>query len=122
LAVGNTLMSGPISARIVWAARFWMPGIVHSSSPLPRKGPAAPRSRELYETFARMIGLHDDRPDGLIVHKATELEDGTVRMVAVRESAEHLAEFRRTRVVPAFEGSGHEVPVPEVFEDFDVVR
>jgi hypothetical protein len=81
-----------------------------------------PPSREFYEKFAAMIGMHDDRPDGLIVHTAADLPDGSVQMVAVWESAEHLMNFRETRIMPAFEGSGRDAPVPEIFEAFDLVR
>jgi hypothetical protein len=42
-----------------------------------------------------------ERPDGLIIHGASETADGTVRTVDVWESQQHVDEFERTRLAPA---------------------
>ena len=65
-----------------------------------------PPSREFYEKFAAMIGLHDDRPDGLIVHTATELEDGTVQWSRCGNQPSTSRRSAARVSCPAFEGSG----------------
>jgi hypothetical protein len=81
-------------------------------------------SRELYETVAAQAHIDAERPAGLIVHTATEMPDGRVRIVDVWESQERVDEFERTRLAPAFAAVGAEggPPQREVTEPFHVIR
>jgi hypothetical protein len=56
-------------------------------------------SRGLYEQVAAEAHIDTQRPDGLIIHTASETPDGTVRIVDVWESQQHVDEFERTRLV-----------------------
>jgi hypothetical protein len=63
-------------------------------------------SRDLSEQVAAEAHTDAERPDGLIIHTASETADATVRIVDVWESQQHVDEFERTRLVPAFEAIG----------------
>src|SRR6266576_817484 len=58
-AVGNTLMSTPISAISSSAVRFWTPGIVHRSSACLTKdvmsSPSDPTCRDLLSSSAERV-------------------------------------------------------------------
>lgn len=73
-----------------------MPFVMVSSSP----------SRELYDRVDRELKLSESRPEGLIVHAASETENGTVEIVDVWESAEAMRKFEEQRLFPAFQAAG----------------
>ena len=52
-------------------------------------------SRDLYEQVAAEAHIDADRPQGLIIHTASETADGRVRIVDVWESEQHVEEFER---------------------------
>jgi heme-degrading monooxygenase HmoA len=81
-------------------------------------------SRELYERVAAEAHVQAERPQGLIVHTASETADGTVRIVDVWESEADMEEFERTRLVPAFQAIGAPggPPQREISEPFSVIR
>jgi hypothetical protein len=54
-------------------------------------------SRELHGRVAADAHTDRDRPSGLVVHTASEMPDGSVRIVDVWESQEHVDEFERAR-------------------------
>ncbi|MBA2597991.1 MAG: hypothetical protein H0V00_15305 [Chloroflexia bacterium] len=66
---------------------------------------AKPPSREFYEQVQSVLDLKGNPPPGLLVHTASESEDG-VQVVGVWESREAAEEFERTRLFPAMESSG----------------
>ena len=82
-------------------------------------------SREVYEAVSRAIDMQAERPDGLVLHSASEEPGGTVRTVTVWESEEHARAFERDRLFSAMDGSGmHDRnggPQPVVYEPFDYV-
>jgi hypothetical protein len=59
-------------------------------------------SREVYDAVERVLRLSDDRPDGMIVHAATEQADGTVLLVDVWESERSMDAFEQDRLLPTF--------------------
>ena len=63
-------------------------------------------SRELYEKISSMMDVQDNPPAGLLVHTASETEQGGVRVVDVWESAQAADDFQRTRLIPAMEAAG----------------
>ncbi len=78
-------------------------------------------SRSVYDAVQAVVGVAADRPVGLILYGAAEVEDGSVLIVDVWESSEAIAAFERDRLLPAFERmpGGPEVamankPVPHV--------
>ncbi len=84
-------------------------------------------SRELYEKVSSTVNVHGNPPAGLLVHTASETEQGGVRVVGVWESAEAAADFERTRLIPALEAAGagdrsasEGGPPPQRLEPFDV--
>jgi quinol monooxygenase YgiN len=81
-------------------------------------------SRELYEKVAAEAHIAAERPPGLVIHTASEMPDGSVRIVDVWESQEHVDEFERTQLMPAFAAVGAPVGPPEreVTEPFHVIR
>jgi len=81
-------------------------------------------SRDLYEQVAAEAHIDAERPDGLIIHTASETADGTVRIVDVWESAQHVEEFERTRLMAAFEAIGAPggPPQREITEPFNIIR
>ena len=81
-------------------------------------------SRELYERVAAEAHVESDPPQGCIVHTASELADGTVRIVDVWESQAHVDEFERTRLAAAFAAVGvpSGPPQPEITEAFHILR
>lgn len=70
-------------------------------------------SREHYERVVSALDIENNRPQGLILHAASETGDG-VQVLNVWESREAADDFERTRLLPAFESSGvmNEVPNP----------
>lgn len=80
-------------------------------------------SREFYEKVNEVAGVAADPPAGLIVHTATEAEDG-VHVVDVWESQAHIDEFVNTRLGPAFASVGGPDGPPslELTEPFQVIR
>jgi hypothetical protein len=81
-------------------------------------------SRDLYEKVAAEAHIDEQRPDGLIVHTASELADGSVRIVDVWESARHVEEFESDRLMPAFQAVGAPVGPPQrqITEPFSIIR
>jgi heme-degrading monooxygenase HmoA len=81
-------------------------------------------SREPYEQIAAAAHVSTDPPPGIIVHTATEMPDGTVKIVDVWESRQAVEAFERDRLIPAFEAGGGQGPPPDrdLLEPFDVVR
>ncbi len=73
-----------------------MPAVMVSASP----------SRELYDRVDSELKLSESRPDGLIVHAASETSDGTVEIVDVWESVEAMRRFQEDRLFPAFQAAG----------------
>ncbi len=81
-------------------------------------------SREAYEKVTAAVDVSSDPPAGLLVHTASETEDG-VQVVDVWESRQAAEEFERTRLFPAMESSGampagQTRPIPQMLEPFDV--
>ncbi len=81
-------------------------------------------SRELYEQVAAETHVDAERPAGLVVHTASELADGSVRIIDVWESQEDVDAFERDRLGPAFAAVGAPTGPPqrEVIEPFHVIR
>jgi hypothetical protein len=84
-------------------------------------------SRAIYDAIQELVGIAANRPAGLIVHGAAEVEDGTVLIIDVWGSSETMAAFERDRLLPAFQQmpGGPEVamankPVPHLA--FELVR
>ena len=67
---------------------------------------ARAESRAAYDAVARELDMAADRPEGLILHAASENSDGTVQIVDVYESQEQLQAFGRERLFPVFEALG----------------
>jgi hypothetical protein len=63
-------------------------------------------SRALYEKVAERLNLGTDRPGGLVLHAASEMEDGRVEIVDVYESAEAVEAFTNEKLFPVFEAAG----------------
>lgn len=83
-------------------------------------------NRELYDRVQQQVDIAALQADGLLLHSASELPDGQVRIVDLWADAEAL-EKGRTRMMATFEGLGvgpmvHAGPQPEVSETFDLVR
>ena len=79
-------------------------------------------SREAYEQVSAAAGVASDPPPGLLVHTASETEDG-VQVVSVWESRHAAEEFERTRLVPAMASSEvmpdpAQRPEPQMLEPF----
>ncbi len=80
-------------------------------------------SREAYEQVSAALGdVANDPPPGLLVHTASETEDG-VQLVDVWESRQAAEEFERTRLLPAMGASGvmseqGQRPEPQRLEPF----
>ena len=82
--------------------------------------------RKSYEAVDPHLNLAGDLPNGLIVHTASEMPDGTVRIVNVWQSRADLEAFRRTRLFPAFDTAGIRAetetgPRPTYLETFHYV-
>jgi hypothetical protein len=83
-------------------------------------------SRAVYESVAGSLDLESNRPPGLILHAASETENGEVELVDVWESAAHMEAFEQQRLFPAFEAAGilktvRDQPRPVAREPFDYV-
>jgi hypothetical protein len=81
--------------------------------------------RAIYDAVASRLDLISDRPDGLILHAASETASG-VRIVDVWESIEKADAFERGRLFPTFEAAGVIDKLgpdarPVVHEPFDYV-
>ena len=81
-------------------------------------------SRELYERVAAETHVDAKRPAGLVVHTASDLVDGSVRIIGIRESQEDVDAFERDRLGPAFVAVGAPTGPPqrEVVEPSHVIR
>lgn len=84
-------------------------------------------SRDDYERVARIVNLAGARPDGLVLHAATDLPGGEVQIIDVYETAEQLAAVGEQRIFPAFAQAGVldqmvAGPRPVVHEAFTIVR
>lgn len=82
-------------------------------------------SRADYEAVNNHLDV-SERPDGLILHAASETDDGQVQIVDVYESAQQLEAFARDRLFPAFEAAGvmqtvMSQPRPQAYEAFHVL-
>lgn len=83
-------------------------------------------SRAEYESVAEKLAMATDRPDGLVLHAASETDDGEVQIVDVWESAAHAEQFERERLFPAFASTGmmeraEALGRPAAYEPFDYI-
>lgn len=76
-------------------------------------------SREAYEAVGDVVGRA--APPGCIVRTASAV-DGKVRVVEVWESQQHIDEFFRSKLGPAFQKLGVEMDPPELTETFGIER
>ena len=69
-----------------------------------------------YDAITKLMGVQENPPDGLIVHTAGFLPDGTFRIFDVWESREHFERFQRDRLMPVVRevvaASGADAPPP----------
>jgi len=84
-------------------------------------------SRSMYEQVSGMVGIDENRPEGLILQSAAELPSGEVQIVSVWESADAAQTFLTSRLFPAFEQAGvmelvMASPMPEALETFHLLR
>ena len=87
-----------------------------------------PVSRGDLESVSADLGTHENPPDGLIVHVATQTADG-VHVVDVWESEAAFGKFRDNQLLPAMQKfmaehnmSMDQAPQPQLDEAFDVVQ
>ena len=87
-----------------------------------------PAARKEIEEVSAGMGTHENPPDGLIVHVATETANG-VHVVDIWESQAAFEKFRDDLLMPTMQKfmSEHnmtmdEAPQPTIDEAFDVVR
>ena len=80
-------------------------------------------NREAYEHLSEMVEAVDERPPGCLVHTASEMADGSVRVVDVWESQEALDAFgQKLGAAMASIGIDPEGgPAPDAFETFRVL-
>lgn len=83
-------------------------------------------SREQYEQVAKVLDLAGRRPEGLILHAASELPSGEVQIVDVYESHAAMKAFAESRLFPAFAAAGlNDVAMadgrPVAYETFELV-
>jgi hypothetical protein len=83
-------------------------------------------SRELYDAVLKHLGLDEQRPEGLIVHAASELPSGEVQIIDVYDSEDALRAFAESRLFPAFAAAGvgdlaMSGPRPVSYPTFDLV-
>lgn len=83
-------------------------------------------SRELYDSVRGVFDPAEMRGEGLLLHAASVLESGEVRIVDVYDSAEAF-ETAGQRVRAAFASAGVEAvvearPAPEISETFELVH
>ena len=83
-------------------------------------------SRELYDAVVKQLDLEGRRPDGLLIHAASELPSGEVQIIDVYESREALETFAQSRLFPAFAAAGvDDIAMrgerPVAYEAFDLV-
>ncbi len=77
-----------------------------------------PISREQYD---RLNGEIREEPEGLILHTASEKDDGTMRIVDVWESKEAYERFERETLMPAAERAGIDMPgEPPPRDEYDI--
>jgi hypothetical protein len=76
-------------------------------------------NRAAYDSVVGQLNLDAEPAAGLILHAASETEDGRIQIVDVYESLDALQGFAQTRLFPAFEATGvmdqvrqQEPPVP----------
>src|SRR3954453_22715941 len=79
---------------------------------------------EMVEQLGMEMGVHENPPDGLIVHTAIAGPDGP-EIIDVWESQQHYERFRDARLLPAIAkmtaASAAEVPQPRDPQFYDVV-
>jgi hypothetical protein len=63
-------------------------------------------SREQYEQVMRELDLAQSRPAGLLVHAASDVDDGTVEIVDMYRDRDDLIRFEREQLFPLFERLG----------------
>jgi heme-degrading monooxygenase HmoA len=87
-----------------------------------------PVDRKVVEEVSSGMRTHEDPPEGLIVHVATETANG-VHVVDIWESKEAFEKFSADRLTPAMQKAMVELnikmdgPPEQTFEEaFDVVR
>jgi hypothetical protein len=87
-----------------------------------------PVSRADLEAVSASLGTHENPPDGLIVHVASETSDG-VHVTDIWESEDAFEKFRDNQLVPTMQKFMAEhnmppetAPQPRLEEVFDVVR
>jgi hypothetical protein len=77
---------------------------------------------EQYEAVNAKLNAQSDPPAGLIIHTATQLDDG-MKAIDIWESEADFQSFRESRLGPAVvEVAGPDAPTPEIeaYELFDV--
>jgi hypothetical protein len=81
-------------------------------------------SRDMYDEVGKAVD--GAVPDGLIIHTATQLADGKIRIIDIWESREAADAFGEKVIGPAVErlmaSAPGEAPEPEVLEPFEVMR
>src|SRR4051812_1243340 len=99
-ALGNTVMSGPISAMITSALRRWTPGIVQSSSTAcAKRGDALlDRLREPVDLLVQEVQVREDRAD-------------QQRVQVVKAALERLLELRQLLTQPALGQLGEDLGI-----------
>lgn len=55
---------------------------------------------DMYDAVASRLGVDADPPPGMILHTATPMDGGGIRIFDVWESREHLDRFREERLGP----------------------
>ncbi|HET7311247.1 MAG TPA: hypothetical protein VFJ17_07965 [Mycobacteriales bacterium] len=83
-------------------------------------------SRELYDAVTKQLDLDGQRPEGMLIHAASELPSGEVQIIDVYESREALEAFAKSRLFPAFAAAGVEDVAmrggrPVAYEAFDLI-
>ena len=83
-----------------------------------------PGTAEQYDQVNEKMGMGDDQPQGMLVHTAAEVEDGSMRIMDVWESADAFESFSENRLGPAVgEVVGELQPSRrEIFELHNFVR
>lgn len=63
-------------------------------------------SRSTYDGVSARLGLAENPPAGLLMHTASELDSGRVRIVDIWESEHAMQSFSRERLHPALDAAG----------------
>lgn len=85
-------------------------------------------SRDMVGAVSKEMDIEHDPPAGMIIHTASELPTGGVRVIDVWESREALETFQRDRLMPALQtvmqrfgvDPGAMIPEQTFLDAFDV--